>query len=127
LVFFLGDRMKIARYDRYGGPELVELRDAPLPEPGTGQLRVAVSACALNPKDLLVRSGKFRRITGSVFPRAIGYDFAGRVDALGSGVSAFKAGDAVFGMLNAWAGGACAESLLVPESELALAPRRIGL
>jgi NADPH:quinone reductase-like Zn-dependent oxidoreductase len=119
--------MKIASYDRYGGPEVVALRDVPLREPDAHQLRVAVTACALNPKDVLVRSGKFKRITGKVFPRAIGYDYAGRVDAVGSKISRFKPGDAVFGMINLWAGGACAESVLAVEDELALAPGSISL
>jgi NADPH:quinone reductase-like Zn-dependent oxidoreductase len=57
----------------------------------------------------------------------MGYDLSGQVEALGAGVSIFKIGDPVFGMLNGWSGGACAESVLASESEVASAPRGITL
>ena len=119
--------MKVVEYRRYGAAEVSALCERPVPEPGRGQLRVRVAGCALNPKDVLVRSGKFARITGRHFPRRMGYDFSGHVDAVGAGVSAFKPGDAVFGMLNGWDGGACAEKVLAAEDEMAAAPSRIAL
>ena len=117
--------MKVVEYDRYGGPDVIVLRDAPVPEPGVGEVRVRVRAAALNPKDALVRSGRFPLLAGRQFPKRMGYDFAGEVTALGAGVSAFAVGQPVFGMINSWRAGAFAEYAVVPADELA--PRPAGL
>lgn len=117
--------MKVIEYDRYGGPEVIVLREAPVPEPGTGEVLVRVRAAALNPKDALVRAGRFPRLAGREFPKRMGYDLAGEVAALGAGVSAFAVGQAVYGMINSWRAGAFAEYAAVPVAELA--PRPAGL
>jgi NADPH:quinone reductase-like Zn-dependent oxidoreductase len=119
--------MNVVEYKRYGAADVTELCDRPAPEPGAGQIRVRIAGCALNPKDVLVRAGKFVRFTGKRFPRRMGYDFSGQVDALGADVTNFKVGDPVFGMLNGWDGGACAESVLAPVGEVAAAPKRSAL
>ena len=51
--------MKAVEYDRYGSAEVLQLRDVPRPRIRRGELLVRVRAAALNPKDVLVRSGKF--------------------------------------------------------------------
>ncbi len=117
--------MKAIEYDRYGTPEVLTLREVEVPEAGRGQVRVRVRAAALNPKDCLVRKGRFRNVTGKKFPRRAGYDFAGEVDAVGSGVNDMAIGDAVFGMLNGWAGGTHAEYVVASWHELAHKPPAI--
>lgn len=117
--------MKVVEYDRYGAPEVLELRERPLPQPAPGQVLVRVRAAALNPKDALTRAGKFRLLAGPRFPKRCGYDYAGVVEACGAGVQDAQVGDAVFGMLNGWRAGTCAEALLVHADEYA--PLPLGL
>ena len=117
--------MKAAQYDRYGGPEVIEIRDVVVPAAGPGQMLVKVEACALNPKDALTRGGKFARLAGPQFPKGLCYDYAGTIAALGAGADGFKVGDAVFGMLNGWNASAAAEYVVVGAQECA--PRPPGL
>ena len=88
-------------YDRFGRAEDVTvIRERPLPTPAAHEVLVKVRAAALNPKDVLVRKGKFALLSGRGFPRQMGYDFAGEVQALGRGVLDLREGEGVFGMLN---------------------------
>jgi NADPH:quinone reductase-like Zn-dependent oxidoreductase len=84
--------------------ELVELPD---PEPGPGQIRVAVRAAGVNPIDWKVRSGAM----GGELPKRTGQEVAGVVDKLGDGVRGVEVGEAVFG--GAAGGGGAAELALV--------------
>jgi NADPH:quinone reductase-like Zn-dependent oxidoreductase len=110
--------MRSAEYDRFGRADAVVVRDRQKPAPRVGEVLVKVRAAALNPKDVLVRSGKFRALSGRRFPRQMGYDLAGEVCALGRSVNSLREGDAVFGMLNAWHAGTVAEYCAIPENEL---------
>jgi len=115
-------------YERYGAPSVLKLGEvAQPPTPGPGQVLIKVAASAVNPKDCLVRKGKFRQVTGQRFPRTPGYDFAGWVDYMGQGVTQLKLGDEVFGMLNGWAGGTSAEYILASADELALKPASLDM
>lgn len=114
--------MKVIEYGRYGGPEVIELREAPAPQPARGEVLVRVRAAALNPKDALVRAGKFKKLAGPDFPKRMGYDLAGEVAGLGEGVTGLAVGQAVFGMIQSWKAGAFAEYAAVPQFELAPAP-----
>lgn len=75
---------------RHGGPEALEWRDLPLPEPGPGEVRVKVRACGLNHLDLWLRNG----VPGHTFPLPLvpGSEIAGDVDALGAGVDDLETG-----------------------------------
>ena len=117
--------MRAIVYDRYGPPEVLEVRELPSPVPAAGEVRVRVRAAALNPKDSLIRKGKFRGVTRARFPRLLGYDVSGVVAALGQGVTRFKVGDEVFGMKQAWAGGTIAEEVCMLSEELALKPSKL--
>ncbi|WP_327287937.1 NADP-dependent oxidoreductase [Streptomyces sp. NBC_01198] len=84
----------------YGGPEALELVTIPLPEPGPGQIRIRVEAATVNPVDLATRSGALVE-AGLMAARGytgIGWDVAGVVDRLGSGVTAFAPGQRVIGL-----------------------------
>ena len=78
-----------------------EVVEREVPSPDTGQIRVKVEACGVCHSDAFVKSGGF---PGLVLPRIPGHEIAGRVDALGAGVTAFKVGDRV-GV--GWHGGHC--------------------
>jgi NADPH:quinone reductase-like Zn-dependent oxidoreductase len=112
--------MRQALYDRYGSLDVVRIAEVPDPRPGPGEIAVRVRACALNPKDVLVRKGKFPWLAGRSFPKAMGYDFAGEVER---GAGDFRAGDRVFGMIQSWRAGAVAEKCTIPVDQCAHAPQ----
>jgi len=91
-------RMKRVQYFHFGGPEELRLDDVSLPDAPKGQVRVQVRAAAANPLDWKLRRGEMKMISGSKFPRGLGHDFAGVVEAVGSGVQRLKVGDEVFGL-----------------------------
>lgn len=85
--------MKAVRIHEHGGLEVLKLEEIPAPEPGPGEIRVAVKAAALNHLDTWVRRG----VPGHKFPLPItpGCDGAGVVEKMGPGFTAWKTGDAV--------------------------------
>lgn len=90
--------MQALTVSTFGGPETLEVVDIPLPEPGPGQIRIRVQAAAVHPVDLGVRAGYFAEFLPRRSRYVLGWDLAGTVDAPGSGVTAFRAGDPVVGM-----------------------------
>ena len=114
--------MKAVEYDRYGSAEVLRLRDVPRPAVRRGEVLVRVHAAALNPKDVLVRSGKFRLLSGRRFPKRVGFDWAGEVEEVGPDVESVAPGARWYGMLDGWQGGACAEYLAARVAESAPMP-----
>ena len=100
----------------------------PIPEPGPGQVRIAVEAAAVNPVDIATRAGILAgaglMVPGAV--TALGWDVAGTVDAVGPGARSFAAGDRVIGLQDRLTapGGAQAGYVVLDESAVAPAPRR---
>ncbi|GAA1947442.1 NADP-dependent oxidoreductase [Amycolatopsis minnesotensis] len=88
--------MQALQFDRFGSPDVIVLRDVPKPEPGPGQIRIAVRACGLNPADWAVVDGLLADRLPPL-PRGLGFEVAGTVDALGEGVTGVEIGDGVFG------------------------------
>ncbi|MEI5099712.1 NADP-dependent oxidoreductase [Streptomyces sp. PmtG] len=88
----------------YGAPEVLRPLELDVPEPAPGQLRVRVRAAGVMPFDTGVRQGVLRP-PGTAFPIVPGNEFAGTVDAVGPGVTAFSPGQAVLGftLLGAYA------------------------
>lgn len=81
----------------YGPPESFTLADLPTPEPGPGQIQVRVRAASINPGDIVIPGGAYRAQAPLTFPHVPGNDFAGTVTAVGDDVTAFRAGDEIFG------------------------------
>ncbi|HET7584056.1 MAG TPA: NAD(P)H-quinone oxidoreductase [Gemmatimonadaceae bacterium] len=101
-----------------GGPEVLALREVPRPRPGEDEILVRVRATSLNRADLLQRQGRYPAPPGA--PQDIpGLEFAGEVVELGARVSAWTAGDRVFGIV---AGGAHAAYVVVHERAVARVP-----
>ncbi len=95
-----------------GGPDVLEIRERPAPEPRGDQVRIRVRACGLNRADLLQCKGVYPAPPGSP-PDIPGLEYAGEVDALGPDVvGPIKPGDRVFGIVG---GGGQAEYLLTHE------------
>lgn len=118
--------MKAVLYDKFGAAERLQWRDTLDPALGEGKVLVKVAAAALNPKDVLVRKGKFKAFTGTRMPRIPGYDLCGEVVALGLGADGFEVGQRVYGMIQRWSGGACAELAAVPDTQLAPWPQGLN-
>jgi NADPH:quinone reductase-like Zn-dependent oxidoreductase len=96
-------------FTEYGEPEVLHLIELDEPEPGPGQVRLAVRAASVNPWDWKVRSGATAAFAPARFPHVPGIDVAGVVDAVGPDVTGLAAGDEVFGKAT---GGSYAEVAL---------------
>src|SRR4051812_12922315 len=92
--------MKATQISAYGDPGVLRVTEVPRPEPGTGQLLVAVGATSVNGHDALVRSGGMKIVSGRRFPIGLGLDFAGTVAALGPGVTGVPVGQPVWGTVH---------------------------
>ena len=97
----MSDLCLAATVNSFGGAEQIQLRQLPLPQPAPGEIVVRVDAAAVNPIDTRRRAGYGRRLLSlkgaARLPLVLGNDFAGTVCAVGRDVTAFRAGDAVFG------------------------------
>jgi NADPH:quinone reductase-like Zn-dependent oxidoreductase len=94
--------MKAMIYEKFGGPEVLQLRDVEKPEPAEDEVLVRVHAASVNPFDWHMLTGMpyLARIeAGLRKPKTgrLGVDFAGTVDSVGADVTRFKPGDEVFG------------------------------
>ena len=124
-----GDHMKAVIIRGYGGPDVIELADVPVPQPGTGQVRIRVRAAPVHPVDIATRAGRLAEhglmaASGDV---GLGWDLAGVVDALGPGADGFAAGDDVGGMRDLLTApvGAQAEQVVLDIDAVAPAPRSV--
>ena len=105
---------------QYGDPDVMQIEDAPMPQPGAGQVRVKIAASGLNFIDTYKRSGAYK----AALPFTPGEEAAGTVDAVGEGVSGFSAGDPV---AYAFVQGAYAEYAIVPAEKLVPVPAGLDL
>jgi NADPH:quinone reductase-like Zn-dependent oxidoreductase len=87
--------MRAISQDTFGGPEVLKEINIPIPIPGVSQILVAVRAAGVNPTDWGNRARGFSVQT----PVVLGWDVSGVVEAVGFGITLFKPGDEVFGML----------------------------
>ena len=118
--------MKAIRIHAYGGPELMQLEDAPVPTCGAGDLLVRVVAAGINPIDWKIRSGAMAAQIPNSFPLTLGSDAAGIVTAVGGSVTGFELGDAVFFYAEFARGGTYAEYVAVDASQVAKKPRTVS-
>lgn len=84
-------------FSGYGGPEVLRVVDAPIPDAGPGQVQVAVRAAGVNPIDAKIMQGFMREVMPLTLPAGLGSDVAGVVKQVGAGVTAFHIGDEVMG------------------------------
>jgi NADPH:quinone reductase len=112
--------MKAVLCTRFGGPDDLELADLPIPEPGAGEVAVAVKAVALNFFDTLIIAGKYQM--KPAFPFSPAAEFAGVVDRVGAGVTTFKPGDRVAASMGY---GAARECVVIAANRLARVPDNV--
>ncbi|MDH3846098.1 MAG: NAD(P)-dependent alcohol dehydrogenase, partial [Myxococcales bacterium] len=120
------EKMRAIVIEKYGGPDVLREASVPRPVPTRDQVLVRTRFIGVNPKDIIVRKGKFQVATGRRFPIIIGHDIAGEV--VEAGVDADLAvGEAVYGMINDFAGRGYAEYAAVDADQLGRAPTSIDL
>ncbi|MEW2297744.1 NADP-dependent oxidoreductase [Streptomyces sp. NPDC006743] len=116
--------MKAVGVTCFGGPEVIDVFDAPEPHAGPGQVRVRVHAATVNPGDRFLRGG----FTGACAlrpPYVLGAEAAGVVDEIGPGTrTGLRVGDRVMAVAvpTSATGGACAQYVALPARQVALAP-----
>jgi NADPH:quinone reductase len=106
----------------YSDQPLAKLIEAPERSPGVGEVRVWVSAAALNPLDAKLAQGHMQEWFPLAFPYVPGTDFAGIVDEVGASVDSFREGDVVYGRADPTSGGALAEFVTLPAELIARRP-----
>ena len=119
----MNGRMKAISQDELGGPEVLKLVTLPTPEPGVSEILIRVHAAGVNPIDGAIRE------TGAFVgqpPFVLGWDVSGTVEAVGPGVTLYKPGDEVFGLLPFPQGhGAYAQYAVAPTRAFVPKPDRL--
>jgi NADPH:quinone reductase-like Zn-dependent oxidoreductase len=115
---------RVVFFDRLGPPEVLQIREVPLAEPGPGEVRIAVEAFGLNRSESQMRQGSYPMIDAT-FPSRVGKEAVGRVTAVGAGVRGVELGTRVttvpcFDMNRH---GVYGEFAIVPAPALAPVPR----
>ncbi len=120
------ETMRAVVIEKYGGPEVLHEATVPRPVPMRDQVLVRTRFIGVNPKDVIVRKGKFQVATGRRFPIILGHDIAGEVVEAGANAD-LAVGEAVYGMINDFAGRGYAEYAAVDADQLGRVPSSIDL
>ena len=119
--------MKAIRINAFGGPEALQLEDIARPVPAADEILLKVLASGVNPVDWVVREGGNDALRSFLtLPLTLGWDAAGIVQAVGSAVTTFQPGDAVYGIPNFPGNGSYAEYCAAKASQFAPKPARLG-
>ena len=117
--------MKAVVIDRYGGNDVVHIRDVSLPSPGRNDVLVRVHASSVNPVDWKIRAGMAKILTGRTFPKLLGSECSGEIVGIGAGVTLFQKGDQVIVCPGIRRLGAFAEYVVAGEQNTFVKPRNI--
>ncbi len=112
--------MKAIQIHHTGGPDVLELVELPIPQPGPGQVLIRVEAVGVNFIEIYFRKGVYK----AALPMTPGSEAAGTVEELGPGVTGFAAGDAV---ASTSVLGSYAEYALVPATQLVKVPANLSM
>jgi NADPH:quinone reductase-like Zn-dependent oxidoreductase len=119
--------MKAVRIQAFGGPEVLQLEDVARPVPSADEMLVKVYASGVNPVDWVVRNGGNDALRAYLaLPLTLGWDAAGVVAEVGSAVTGFAVGDAVYGVPNFPGDGSYAEYCVAKASQFAHKPQRLS-
>ena len=113
--------MQAIRFHDYGGPQVLVLEPAPLPQPQADQVLLRVLAAGVNPADWKIRAGFFKEFMPLPLPWTPGLEAAGMVEAVGADVTTLQPGQAVYGLVNA----ATAEYAVAPAVDLRPKPAQL--
>src|SRR5688572_31899586 len=117
--------MKAALIERYGGNDAVRVADTDVPTVGATDLLVRVHAASVNPVDFKTREGQLKPLLKYRFPLVLGNDLSGVVSDVGSRVTRFKKGDAVYARVDKNRIGTFAEFAAVRDGAAALKPTNV--
>jgi NADPH:quinone reductase-like Zn-dependent oxidoreductase len=117
--------MKALTFKRYGKSPDIGFADIPRPTLKANELLVQVHAASVNPVDNMIMTGVFKPVLHFQLPATLGSDLSGVVVEVGSDVTRFKAGDAVFASIFDLGTGSIAEFAVLPESAAALKPANL--
>lgn len=106
--------MKTVVYNQFGGTDVLQLTETEAPKAGNEEALIRIKAVSINPIDWKVRRGEMKLMSGSKFPKQVGADFAGVIEAVGPDVTEFSVGDEVFGAVDVMKHGVLAELAAVP-------------
>jgi NADPH:quinone reductase-like Zn-dependent oxidoreductase len=113
---------RVVRFHRIGGPEVLQIEELEVGDPGPGEIKIRVEAIGLNRAEAMFRSGTY--LEQPRLPARLGYEASGIVEALGPGVQGFQVGEAVNVIpafsLNKY--GVYAEETIVPASAVVKRP-----
>ncbi len=115
--------MKAVRFDSYGGIDVLQVLDVPVPEPSYGEALVKVKAASINPGEAKIREGLLDAIWPATFPSGEGSDLAGIVTKVGPRVENFTAGDEVIGFTDRRA--SHAEYVVTEAKNLTIKPAKV--
>ncbi|SRR5579875_47446 len=116
--------MRAVRFDRYGGVDVLEVREAEDPVAGSGRVVVGIRAAGLNAGEIAIREGRMHQQWPATFPSGEGTDLAGVVRAAGEGVDSFSPGDEVLGWSDERS--SHAELVAVPADQLTPKPPAVA-
>ncbi|MEM9981956.1 MAG: NAD(P)-dependent alcohol dehydrogenase, partial [Bacteroidota bacterium] len=114
--------MKKVQYQQYGGAEVIQMNEVDKPVPAATEVLIKVKAAGINELDWKIRNGDLKITDGKGFPKAMGCELAGIVEAVGDQVQDFKADDEVLGWLPFDQLGAYADFALVTQEKLIKKP-----
>lgn len=118
--------MKAVRIHGYGGADALAYEDVPMPGISADDVLVRVVAASVNPVDWKIREGYLKQMIPHPLPLTLGWDVSGVVEAVGSSVSRFKVGDAVYSRPDIKRNGTYAEYVAIRGDEIAHKPRTIS-
>ena len=118
--------MKAVVIEKYGGVDVLEIKDIPMPVVGEHDLLIEVYASSVNPVDWKIREGYLKDMIPYKFPLVLGWDVAGIVKEPGSHTGLFRAGDRVFSRTDIARNGTYAEYVAVDEGLVALMPDNLS-
>ena len=124
--------MQTIEFTRYGSPDYLNFKELEMPAPGGHEVLVRIYATSINSWDWELMHAKpfVNRVMFGLFRpkklKTLGFDIAGRVEAVGSAVKNLHVGDEVYGDLSACGWGGLAEYVAAPESALAIKPANLS-
>lgn len=120
--------MKAIQFSQFGHSDVLSVQEVATPTAGPGEVLVKIEFTSVNPVDWKIREGYLQGMIPHQLPIIPGWDAAGTIVDVGSGVKSFKVGDAVFSYtrLPTIHSGTYAEFIALPEASVALRPKTLG-
>ncbi len=118
--------MKAVQIDEFGGPDVLQVRDIPMPVPGPGDALIDIHSATVNPADWKSRNGGYAKPAEGFFPHTLGRDFSGVVAKLGDDAEGLQVSDEVYGVTPQGADGAYAECICIGADLVGLKPASVS-